>query len=126
MAEPWREMRSLEQNKLLQPACRDLSRGLTWYGQRLSPDEWRWLICAAILRVKIVTGISHNGEPAGVVTLGGSSRKLSKEQATEAITLAFHLGDAPWEYGQQGDPVAWGDAVCLARGINPNDFRNPL
>lgn len=122
MTEPWQSKRSLDQNKLLQAACSDLSRGMSWYGHRLSHDEFRWLICAAILRVKIVPGISHAGEPAGVVTLGGSSRRLNVQQCTEAITLAFHIGDAPWEYGQQGEPVKWSDKVCLARGINPNEL----
>lgn len=119
--EPWQEKRTLDQNRLLQAACTDLSRGLLWYGQRLSKDEWRWLICAAILKVKIVPGINYDGESAGVVTLGGSSRKLTKALGTDAITLAFHLGDRPEEYGQAADPVKWSDIVMLARGINPNE-----
>ncbi len=61
MNEPWQQLRTLEQNDLLQPACRDLSRHLSWYGHKLSPDEWRWLICAAVLGVKIVPGINRRG-----------------------------------------------------------------
>jgi hypothetical protein len=117
MSEQWTEWRSAEQNKLLQPACRDLSRGLRWDGVQLSPDEWRWLVCADILGQKPVRGIH-----GGVVLLGGSSRKLTKEKATEAITLAFSIGDAPWDYGLVNQVrVTWCEVVTKARGISPND-----
>ena len=56
------------------------------------------------------------GNP-GFITLGGSSLELKKPQCTEAITLAFALGDAPWEYDpSQKVPVDWCDVVVLARG----------
>lgn len=119
--EPWEEWRSTEQNKLLQPACRDLSIGLAWdTGQHLtslSPDEWRWLICADILGQKSVRGIH-----GGVVMLGGSSRQLTKQDATDAITLAFSIGDDPEAYGLIGQHrISWSESVCKARGISPND-----
>ena len=117
-AEPWQEMRSLEQNDLLQPACRDLARGLTWKGYKLDADDWRHLICACILGQKVVPGI--NG---GLVALGGSSKKLLKQQATDAITLAFSIGDAPWEYDpSQQQRIQWGNAVRLARGITDEEL----
>lgn len=116
--------RSLEQNDLLQPACRDLSKCLSWYGHRLSADEWRWLVCSAVQQVKIVPGINRGDGAPGIVTLGGSSRRLTKAQATEAITLAFAIGDAPWEYEPtQSEPVAWSDVILRARGFNPEDFK---
>ena len=118
MSEPWLGYRTPEQNDLLQPACRDLSRSLKWQGYQLSQDEWRWLICAAVLGQKIVPGI--NG---GIVALGGSSKKLNKQQATDAITLAFEMGDEPWTYDpSQQTPVKWKErAVLLARGIKPDE-----
>lgn len=120
---PWMSMRTLEQNDLLQPACRDLSKQLTWFGHSLSQDEWRHLICAAVLRVKIVPGINTGDGAPGIVTLGGSSRKLNKAQATEAIQLAFAIGDAPWEYEPtQRKAVHWCDKVWLARGFNPAEM----
>lgn len=108
-------LKTEEQNNVLQDACHDLSAQLTWCGHRLSQDEWRHLICAAILNVKTVRGI--NG---GLVTLGGSSRRLNKEQGSDAIELAFSIGDAPWEYDpSQYEQVKWTDSVLLARGIAP-------
>lgn len=121
MTMPWQEMRTDEQNDLLQPACRDLSRCLVWKGYKLSQDEWRWLICAAVLGQKIVPGI--NG---GIVALGGSSRKLLKQQATDALTLCFSMGDAPWEYDpSQQAQVTWGRAVSLARGLPFDETLEP-
>ena len=115
--EPWSSWRSAEPNSLLQPACRDLSRGLIWDGQQLSPDEWRWLICADILGQKPARGIH-----GGVVLLGGSSRKLTKCDCTDAITLAFSIGDQPWDYGCHNQQrVQWGDVVRAARGISDAD-----
>lgn len=116
MKEPWLGWRTQEQNDLLQPACRDLSKCLTWSGHTLSQDEWRWLIAAAVLGQKIVPGL--NG---GIVALGGSSKKLNKQQATDAITMAFEIGDQPWTYDpSQQEAVKWCPAVCIARGI-PTD-----
>ena len=116
--EPWQEMRSQEQNDLLQPACRDLSRGLVWKtGMRLTPDEWRWLICADILGQKAVPGIH-----GGIVLLGGSSKKLKKDQATDAITLAFSIGDCPWDYElADQERVEWCPVIKAARGIRDSD-----
>lgn len=121
MSEPWTEWRSTEQNKLLQPACRDLANGIMWDSQGaptfLTADEFRWLICADILGQKAVRGIH-----GGVVMLGGSSRQLTKQDATDAITLAFSIGDDPEAYGLKGQTrVQWSEIVCKARGISPND-----
>lgn len=108
-------LRTEDQNNVLQDACGDLSEQLTWCGHRLTKDEWRHLICAAILNVKTVRGI--NG---GLVTLGGSSRKLNKEQGSEAIEMAFSIGDAPWEWEpSQTEQVQWNESVMKARKLMP-------
>ena len=118
MSEPWLGYRTEEQNNLLQPACRDLARSLTWQGFQLTADDWRHLVCAAILGQKIVPGL--NG---GFVALGGSSKKLNKQQATDAIEMIFSIGDAPWVYDPRlTEPVRWQEkAVKLARGIKDDE-----
>lgn len=121
MTMPWQEMRTKEQNDLIHPACRDLAACLTWKGYALDENDWRALVCAAILGQKIVPGL--NG---GLVALGRSSKELKKQQATDALTMIFHIGDAPWEYDpSQKEQVTWGRAVCLARGIPFDESQEP-
>lgn len=111
--------RTLQQNKMLQSICDALSKQLRWHGFALSKDEWRWLICAAVLRLKIVPGIPLGDGAPGVVSLGGSSRALSVAQGTEAIRLGLHIGDAPWEYdASQNVAVSWPDSVLYGDGYS--------
>jgi hypothetical protein len=50
--------------------------------------------------------------------LGASSLSLSKQEATEALTMAFELGDQPWTYdATQTRAVRWNPTVRIARGI---------
>lgn len=121
MAEQWTTWMSRKQQKLLNAACGDLSDQLPWRysGQfvRMSKDDWRHLISSTILGSKFVDGIEN-----GLVALGRSSLELEGNDATDAITLAFSLGDDPEHYGLTGRRrVAWSKSVCLARGISPND-----
>jgi hypothetical protein len=118
---PWQEMRTQEQNDLIHPACRDLARCLVWKGYALDENDWRALVCAAILGEKIVPGLT-----GGLVALGRSSKDLKKQQATDALTMIFSIGDAPWEYDPtQQTQVQWGRAVRMARGIPDNETQAP-
>lgn len=113
-------MRSLEQNAIFQKACRDLCEHFRWptngHFVHLNQDEMRWLLCADILGQKSVRGVH-----GGVVMLGGSSRKLTKDDCSQAIMLAFSIGDAPWEYGLDQPRIEWSDSINRARGRSPND-----
>lgn len=69
----------------------------------------------------MVPGISHGGEPSGVVMLGVSSKSMSKDEMTQAITLGLSIGDQPWDYdASQSKPVRWSDVVQKATGM-PSD-----
>ena len=88
-AAPWLEMLTEQQRKILNAACGDLAEQIVWHGNRLDKDM-----------------------------LGGSSLKLTKKQCIDAITMAFHVGDAPHEQGLANQaPVRWGAAVCKARWL---------
>ena len=117
--EPWQEMLSRQQQKILNAACGDLGSQLQWYGNRLSKDDWRHFIAGTVLGWRMLPGIDMGNGAPGFVMLGGSSLDLSKAQCIEAITLVFAIGDAPWDYEpSQKKRVRWCDAVCLARGIS--------
>lgn len=120
---PWQDMLTEKQRKILNAACGDLAAQILWHGFRLSKDDWRHFIAGTILGWRMLPGINRGEGAPGFVMLGGSSLDLSKEQCSEAITLVFAIGDAPWEYEpSQTRRVRWCDKVLLARGVTPQEM----
>lgn len=120
MSEPWLDFLTDAQRRLLNSACGDLAANLPWHGGiRLSKDDYRHMISGTVLGWRSMPGIVDESGQRGWIMLGGSSLDLSKAQCTEAITLAFFIGDHPGEQDLDADPVPWCDVVCLARGIDP-------
>ena len=115
--ESGREPMSRKQQNLLNAACGDLAAGLRWHGHRFDKDDYRLLICAVVLGERMVPGINTGEGRPGLVRMGRSSRELTKSQATEAIQIAFDIGDNPRDQGLDADPIRWGVAVCLARFV---------
>ncbi len=114
----WQDMSTLEQRKLLNSACRDLSEQLRWHGNHLSTDDFRHLLSGTILGWRLMPAIDKGeGKAAGFIMLGGSSLDLSKKQCMDAIELAFTLGDHPEGQGLNCPPVRWGEVVTGARWI---------
>lgn len=112
-----------EQRRLFNAACGDLARCLTWHGFRLSKDDWRHFISGTVLGFRMLPGIPLGNGAPGFVMLGGSSLDLTKPKCTEAIQIAFGIGDAPWEYEPtQFKPVQWCGVVRLARGITDEEL----
>jgi len=119
--EPWQEMLSEQQRKILNAACGDLAAQIRWHGFRLTKDDWRHLLAGTFLGWRMMPGIDMGDGRPGFIMLGGSSLKLTKEQCSDAITAAFAIGDDPSSQGLNFPPVRWCDAVCLARGIRPEE-----
>ena len=53
-----------------------------WYGQKLTAEEWKDVLTAALKKEKVVPGI--NG---GFVVLGQRTSKMSKDEFSELIEL---------------------------------------
>lgn len=119
--EPWEDMLSSQQRKLLNSACGDLAAQIIWHGQRLSKDDFRHLIAGTILGWRMMPAIDRGEGAPGFIMLGGSSLDLSKTECTDAITMAFHLGDHPEEQGLTCKPVTWCAVIKAARGISDAD-----
>ncbi len=113
----WKEKPKREQLNLLNAACRDLSMQISWHGNRLSLDDWRHMLSGTILGWRMMPAIDRGEGAAGFIMLGGSSLNLNKEQCTDAITLAFSIGDDPESQGIKAAPVRWCASVCGARWI---------
>lgn len=72
------ETRSSEQNKRLWAMLTDISKQLEWYGQKLTPDDWKDMMTAALKKERVVPGI--NG---GFVVLGQRTSKMTKAEMCE-------------------------------------------
>jgi 2-keto-3-deoxy-galactonokinase len=106
-----------EQKRMLNAACGDLAAQVRWHGFRMAKDDWRHFLCGTVMGWRMMPGYDRGQGAPGFVMLGGSSLKLTKAQATEAIEMAFHIGDHPEEQGLTCKPVDWCLVIKLARGI---------
>jgi len=67
----------------------DISKQMTWHGQRLRPDDWKLVFLDALnSEVRAVPNLSGNG----FVNLGRSSSDLSKSEMSDLIELMFAFG----------------------------------
>lgn len=109
---------SRKQQNLLNAACQDLATGIRfWGGHRFEQADFRHLIAACVLGERIVPGINTGHGSPGMVRMARSSLELNKSQATEAIQIAFDIGDNPQDQGLDIAPIRWGVAVTMARYI---------
>lgn len=76
------ETRSAQQNARLWAMLTAVSQQKEWYGQRLSPEDWKHLFTAALQKTRAVPGID-----GGVVFLGQSTSKMTKAEMTELQTM---------------------------------------
>lgn len=79
--------RNLEQNAALWAALSDISRQVEWYGQRLTPDEWKDVFTASLKRQKVVPGLD-----GGFVVCGLSTSKMGKSEFSQLLDLAYAFG----------------------------------
>lgn len=120
--EPWQEMLTTQQQKILNAACGDLADQIVWHGQRLSKDDFRHLIAGTVLGWRMIPAYDRGEGAPGFIMLGGSSLDLRKSDCIEAITMAFHIGDHPEEQRLDCKPVQWCLPVRLARGITDEEM----
>lgn len=113
----WQDDPRREQLNTLNAACGDLANQIQWHGFKLSKEDWRHLISGTVLGWRMMPAIDMGTGAAGFIMLGGSSLDLTKAQASEALDLAFSIGDDPSSQGLKSPPVRWCAAVCGARWI---------
>lgn len=83
-----RSKRTLDQNARMWAMLTDVARQLKWHGERLQPDDWKLLFMDALGREnRVVPGI--NG---GIVSLGMSSSKLTKDEMSVLMELIAAFG----------------------------------
>lgn len=94
------EPRSSTQNRAMWAALTDISRQVEWYGQKMSPEDWKHVFTAALIKQRAVPGID-----GGFVVLGAHTSTMSKSQMSELLDLIHAFGN------ERG--VLWSDAAQL-------------
>lgn len=81
------ETRSLAQNARLWAMLTDIAKQVDWYGQKLTPDEWKDVFSAAMKRTKVVPGLD-----GGFVVCGQSTSKMTIAEMCEMQELMEAFG----------------------------------
>lgn len=81
------ENRTLLQNSKQWPMLADISNQLTWHGEKLTPEDWKILLCNEFRPQKLVPGIS-----GGFVALNFRTSKASKEEMCDVIEIYYAYG----------------------------------
>ena len=80
-------MRSLEQNRMMWANLEDIAQQVVGYGVKLTKDEWKDVLTAALKKQKVVPGIE-----GGFVVLGARTSKMTVPEMTELIELSTAFG----------------------------------
>jgi hypothetical protein len=96
-----REGRSTDQNSRLWATLKDVSDQVNWYGQMLTPEDWKHVFSAALEKQKLVPGID-----GGFVMCGISTSKMSKQKFSDLLEIINAFG------AEQG--VKWSDPALEA------------
>ena len=80
--------RSTEQNALLWALLTDVSAQVEWYGQHLSPDDWKDVFTASLRKSRVVPGI----DAGSFVVLGMRTSNMTRAEFSELIELVRAFG----------------------------------
>lgn len=76
------ETRSVAQNARLWAMLTEISDQVDWYGQKLSPEDWKAVFSAALKKTRVVPGLD-----GGFVVCGQSTSRMTKAEMNEMQTL---------------------------------------
>ncbi len=79
--------RTVKQNDLMWALLTDISEQVIWHGQRLSKENWKDVLTAALKSQSVVPGIS-----GGFVVLGQSTSKMTVAEMIDVIELSYAFG----------------------------------
>ena len=98
-----RPKRNTKQNALLWALLGEVSQQVNWYGQKLSPEDWKNVCTASLTKQSAVPGID-----GGVVMVGASTSRMDKQTFSNLIEVVYSFG------AQQG--VKFSDRVSAEYG----------
>jgi hypothetical protein len=74
--------RSSEANARMWAQLADIAKHVDWYGNKLTPEEWKDVFSAALKRQKVIPGLD-----GGFVVCGQRTSKMSKREMSDLIEL---------------------------------------
>ena len=77
------DKRSVDQNDLMWALLTDVAEQVEWFGEKLSPEDWKDIFTASLRKARVVPGI----DPGTVVALGLRTSKLRKDEFSQLISL---------------------------------------
>lgn len=80
--------RSLEQNARLWAFLTDVSEQVDWYGQKLSPEDWKTMFTASLRKANVVPGIDQGS----FVVTGLHTSKMTKAELSDLLELISAFG----------------------------------
>lgn len=80
--------RSLAQNALFWAVMTDIAEQVVWHGRKLSKEDWKHVLSAALYQQDVVPNIDGNG----FVVLGKSTSKMTVREMRDLIELAQSFG----------------------------------
>ena len=81
------EKRSDAQNRLLWATLNEIADQLIWHGNKLSSEDYKNILTAALKKQRVTTGID-----GGFVVLGASTSSMTKAEMSELQELAYSFG----------------------------------
>lgn len=80
--------RSLPQNDKLWACLTDVALQVEWYGQKLSPGDWKDMFTASLRKARVVPGL----DPGSFVLLGLHTSDMSKDEMGNLLELIMAFG----------------------------------
>lgn len=80
--------RNLEQNALMWALLHDIAAQTDWHGIRLSPEEWKDLLSAGLVKSRVVPNI----DGTGFVILGQRTSKMTRREFADLLELIQAFG----------------------------------
>jgi hypothetical protein len=82
-----KDKRTLDQNAKMWAMFQDLEDQVVWHGLKLTKENWKDVLTAALKNQDVVPGIE-----GGFVALGHSTKAFTKEELSMLIELMFAFG----------------------------------
>lgn len=82
-----KEKRTDAQNALLWASLTDIANQVEWYGQKLTPEDYKHMLTASLKKQRVVPGVDGN-----FVVLGLSTSKMTKSELSGLQELVFAFG----------------------------------